>query len=117
MARGLLIPVTGPVVEVEVDDTLECLQALIGGFVEANPLPRFVDRHNRATCYVHADGKNRFEPNMRATDFLVPGVGLFMGDYVAGPLLLCGFDPHARLHADLPDVVVQRARLIEDEAG
>jgi hypothetical protein len=57
------------------------------------------------------------EPNMRATDFLVPGVGLFPGDYVAGPLLLVGFDPASGEHEDVPEGVEKRLRLIEREAG
>ena len=54
---------------------------------------------------------------MRATDFLVPGEGLMWNDYIAGPMLLCGFDIRTGEHALLPEGVVKRARLIEREAA
>lgn len=117
MSRALLIPVSGPVQEVQLDGTLQQLQQLVGGFVEANPLPQFVDPDDRATCYTHAQGKAECEPNMRATDFMVPGVGLFMGDYVAGPFIVCGFNPATGTNEDVPARVEKRVRLIENEAG
>jgi hypothetical protein len=55
---------------------------------------------------------------MRATDFMVPGVGLHYGDYIAGPLVLAGFDPETGDNAsEVPDGVERRARLIEREAA
>jgi hypothetical protein len=54
---------------------------------------------------------------MRATDVMVPGAGLFWGDYIAGPLLLCGFDARTGEHVDLSEPVIARARLIEREAA
>ena len=39
------------------------------------------------------------------------------GDYVAGPMLLCGFDPDTGKHAKLLDHVIRRARKIAREAG
>ena len=48
-----------------------------------------------ATAYVNEEGKfmpreidgkpGPGAPNMRATDFMVPGIGLMPGDYIAGP--------------------------------
>jgi hypothetical protein len=117
---ALLIPVEGPVVEVELDGTLEQLQALVGGgCIQAVPIPEFADRTGQSTGYVNDEGKFRadLEPNMRATDFMVPGVGLLYGDYVAGPFLLCGFDPETGDQAELPPTVRARARHIEAEAA
>jgi len=125
--KALLIPVTGPLVEVDLDGTLGQLQALVGGNIEAVPLPEFIGGSERATAYVNEEGKflprdvdgepGPGAPNMRATDFMVPGVGLFPNDYIAGAFLLCGFDAGTGEHADLPDPVLRRARLIEREAG
>jgi Domain of unknown function (DUF3846) len=119
---ALVIPVEGPLVEVELSpredgSTLAQLQELVGGYIEALPLPDFIEGADRATAYIDEEGKGIQEPNMRATDFLVPGVGLFWGDYIAGPLVLCGFDPRRGVHAELPEGVLRRARLIEREAG
>lgn len=118
--RALVIPVEGPVREVQVpqESGLGVLQELVGGYIEALPLPEFVNPDGRATAYVHAEGK--FEgagPNMRATDFMVPGIGLFMGDHIAGPMVLMGFDPEVGVNEDVPDAVVRRVRLIEREAA
>lgn len=119
MHSALLIPVEGPLQHVELDGTLAQLQKLVGGHIEAVPLPGFIRDSDHATAYINEDGKylDECKPNMRATDFMVPGVGLFPGDYIAGAFLLCGFDPSAGEHIDLPNAVARRARLIESEAA
>lgn len=118
---ALLIPVEGPVQEVILDGTLEQLQnAVGGGFIEAIPVPRFVDPTGHSTCYINEEGKFRpdLKPNMRATDFFVPGMGIQFNDYIAGPALLCGFSIQTGEHdVDLPKSVVDRVRLIEREAS
>jgi Domain of unknown function (DUF3846) len=115
---GMLIPITRPVEVVALDGRLEQLQDLVGGMIEAIPIPTFIDHKHRSTAYVNEEGKFLgLEPNMRATDFLVQGVGLHFGDHIAGPLLLAGFDPESGDHADLPECVAARIRLIEREAG
>jgi len=116
--KALLIPVEGPIEEVDLKGGLDELQQLVGGgLIEAINIPEFADRTNRTTGYVNEEGKYLFEPNMRATDFMVPGVGLFPGDYIAGPFLLCGFDPMRGEHDELPQSIIDRARLIEREAA
>ena len=117
--KALLIPAEGPVETIELDGTLEQLQKLVGGFVQALPLPTFIEGSERATAYVNEEGKfdPACQPNMRATDFLVLGVGLFFGDYVAGPMLVCGFNPATGEHVELPSSVERRIRLVEREAG
>lgn len=118
---ALVIPVEGPLFEAELvgESHLGTLQALVGGSIEAVPLPDFIVGGAKATAYVNEEGKYTpgCRPNMRATDFLVPGVGLFMGDFISGPLVLCGFDPDTGEHAELPGAVVARAQLIAREAG
>jgi hypothetical protein len=89
--KALVIPSEGPLFEVELtpdDDgsSLAQLQALVGGYIQALPIPEFVPGSDHATAYVNEEGK--FDPdcppNMRATDFFVPGIGIFAGDYIAG---------------------------------
>jgi hypothetical protein len=117
--KALYIPEQGAMQEVELNGGLAQLQELVGGNIEAVPLPEFITGSDRATAYVNEEGKfdSNCSPNMRATDFFVPGVGLFPGDYIAGPLVLCGFDPMVGEHAELPQAVIDRARLIESEAA
>lgn len=118
--KVLVIPPEGPVEVRAIADTLEALQGLVGGHIEAAPLPPFIEGQTRGTAYVNEDGKHDPEcaPNGRATDFMVPGVGLFWGDYVAGTLIVLGFDPRTGEHLpDPPEAAVRRARLIESEAG
>lgn len=121
MTKALLIPVEGPIESVELDGSLAQVQDLVGGgHIEAVPLPDFIKDADVATAYINDEGKFRddLKPNMRATDFMVPGVGLFWGDYIAGPFLLVGFDPSTGDHTDdLPKAVVERVRLIEREAA
>lgn len=115
---ALVIPVEGPLYEVELDGQLATLQAAVGGLIEAVPLPDFIRGSERATAYCHEEGKLEGLPiNRRATDFVVPGVGIMWQDYIAGPLVLAGFNPVTGDHAPLPDGVARRARLIEGEAG
>lgn len=121
--KALVIPVEGPLEEIELvpdenGSTLAPLQAAVGGWIEAVPIPDFVRDADSATAYINEEGKLEQLPfNGRATDFFVSGIGLFFGDYIAGPLVLCGFDPETGEHAELPEGVIRRARLIEREAG
>jgi Domain of unknown function (DUF3846) len=116
---GLVIPVSGPVEEVILDGGLEQLQDLVEGMIEALPIPDFIDPSGRSGAYCNEEGHLvGLEFNGRATDFMVPGSGIFWGDYIAGPFLLVGFDPRTGEHTShLPKSVVDRVRLIESEAG
>ena len=123
-ARGceaLVIPVAGPVRAIElgaVDGDLAMLQEAVGGFIEALPLPDFIADGDLATAYVNEEGKLRqLDVNWRATDFMVPGVGLFFGDFIAGPMVVAGFNPRTGSHAPLPPAVESRVRLVQREAA
>lgn len=121
--RALVIPVVGPVWELmipddDVDASLAALQDAVGGTIQAVPVPRFVAMADRATVYCNDDGKGLGLPfNGRATDFMVPGAHLMWGDYIAGALVVAGFDPATGEHDVLPEPVEARVRLIEREAG
>lgn len=119
--NALLIPQEGPVEEIELDGTLEQLQKLVGGYIEFVPLPGFLNPNGEHTvAYVNEDGKYNpaMKPNMRATDFMVPGIGLFVGDYIAGPMLLVAVNKTTGEHeGDLSQRIIDRVRLIEQEAG
>jgi len=121
MFKAVVIPVEGPVYEIEVGrpgaDDLAVLQEAVGGLIEALAVPQFINGSERATAYCNEEGKYVCKPNMRATDFMVPGVGLFPGDYISGPMVVCGFNPRTGNHAPLPTTVEARVRLIEREAA
>jgi hypothetical protein len=118
----LLIPVEGPVEELHIygpdGASLRQLQEAVGGYIEAVDLPDFIRDARRAVCYVNEEGKLTGLPfNGRATDLLVPGVGLMWGDSIAGPMVVCGFDADDGSNTDIPAGVERRIRLIESEAG
>jgi hypothetical protein len=96
---AVLIPadVNEPVGRITVEG-LAGLQAAVRGDIEAvdtavlGPL---------LTSYINADGKcNGCQPNPRATQLLGPG--LFAGDFIAGPLVVCGFDAGEGENRDCP---------------
>lgn len=94
---------------------LAALQEAVGGYIEALPVPpRFGG--DEATAYINEEGKYTCEPNMAATDFMVPGVGIFPTDYIAGPMVLLGYDPETGENADVPAVTRRRAMKIAREA-
>ena len=117
---ALVVPVEGPITEIELDpdaSNLKTLQAAVGGYIEAVAIPSFISCDDQATAYVNEEGKLLGLPvNRRATDFFVPAVGLFWGDYIAGPLVLAGFDPETGEYTALPKTIIHRIRLIEKEA-
>lgn len=127
MFKALVIPVKGPVYEIQVGadgGDLATLQDAVGGWIEAVPIPPFVEGRERATAYINEEGKyacrnedGTVAVNMRATDFMVPGVGLHFGDFIAGPMVLAGFDMSTGEQAELPQAVEDRVRLIEKEAA
>jgi hypothetical protein len=123
MSKAFLIPVTGPCREVVIDDgddgdSLGQLQALVGGYIEPIGVPDFIPGAEYGTAYINEEGKIfGLEPNMRATDFMVPGIGLSPRDYIVGNMVLLGYNPHTGENADVPEGMVKRAKLIEEEAG
>ena len=115
--KGLLIPESGPLEEVEFNGLADLQRLVGGGYIEAVAVPDHVDGAEKATCYVNEEGNFRADLgiNRRAMDFLI-GVGPFIA--IQGPMLLCGFDPRSGEHTDQPpEGVVKRARLIESEAS
>lgn len=121
--RALVIPAdkAEPVHELDVpeEDALSVLQKQVGGMIQAVPLPNFIGDGHKATAYINEEGKFDADcpPNMRATDFFVPGVGLFAGDYIAGNCVIVGFNPADGKHRDVPPLTERRIRLIEEEAS
>ena len=123
MFKALVIPVDGPVTELELghkDGDLSVLQEAVGGLIQALPVPVFIAPKGNATVYVNEEGKfdpERFPFNPRATDFLVPGLGLFKDDYISGTMVVAGFKPRYGTHGPLPHSCEDRVRKIEQEAG
>jgi hypothetical protein len=92
---------------------LKPLQDAVGGYIEALPVPDGDGgQREDATAYVNEEGKFTAEINRRATLFMFPL--LAAGDYIAGPLVVCGFDPrtgdHRQLPADLLDPLLRPPR-------
>lgn len=113
--KALLIPVEGPLQEISLDGTLEQLQQLVGGHIDALPLPSLVRDANHATAYIHGEGKFVYSGadgvNVRASAVMGP---MFMAlDYIAGPMLVCGFDPERGENAALPETVASYVRAID----
>ena len=120
--KALVIPVEGPLEEIDLPkatgESLKKLQEIVGGYIETVPIPSFIKDGNRATAIINEEGKYLPDcaPNMRATDFMVPGRGIGWGDYIAGNMVLIGYEGYGD-HCDVPEGVVARARLIEEEAA
>lgn len=106
--KALLIPVEGAARPVEVRNgdggaTLEDLQRLVGGDFETGPYPGRDD----VAPYWHAEGKyagaggQPLPRNERATGLLAPT--LFDGDWIAGDLVLLGFDAATGESRSLPE--------------
>ena len=89
--KALLIPAFGAVEEVE-QDGLGDLQRLLDGHIEALP----VDGRQDAAAYVNEQGLlEGLADNARATQLL--------GIQIAGPAVLCGFDPTTGEQQPIPD--------------
>lgn len=89
--KALLIPTTGPVTEVH-QDGLDDLQALLHGPIEGLS----IDGRHDAAAYVNEQGLlEGLADNSRATRLL--------GIRIAGPAVLCGFDPATGEQTPIPD--------------
>jgi hypothetical protein len=60
--KALVIPSEGPLFEVELTpdtdgSSLAQLQKLVGGYIQALPIPEFVPGSDHATAYVNEEGK------------------------------------------------------------
>jgi len=84
------------------DWTLDQLQSVVGGWIEALPCHR-----DDISVYGNDEAKYRGEDggpmplNETATAWL--GRLLFPGDYIAGPVVVIGFDPETGENAELPE--------------
>lgn len=115
----ITIPEQGPIVFARVESvSFEDLQALVGGYISSVPCPDFIEGSSHTSLFINDEGKFTCRPNMAATDFMVPGVGLFFGDFIAGPMVIVGFDPETGEDAhEIPQGVIDRVLLIADESG
>jgi hypothetical protein len=94
MANAILIPADPgkPIRTIQVGDLAD-LQRAVAGHIEAH-----VWKHDRpdVTCYLNDEGKFDGLPrNDRATSLL--GTVLFVGDWIAGNLLITGTDSQGEL--------------------
>jgi hypothetical protein len=105
---ALLIPVDpeAPIERVTVpahgDGSLNVLQSLVGGNIEAIRWPP----DPLVTCYVHEEGKFECPRNERATGLMHGVEGIYADDFIAGPFVLIGFNPDDGEHTDLNDTLL-----------
>jgi hypothetical protein len=96
--KALLIPALGPVEEVQQDGVRD-LQALLDGAVEGLP----VNGRHDAAAYVNEHGLlDGLTHNPRASRLL--------GVPIAGPAVLCGFDPATGEQTPIPDDLADAVR-------
>jgi len=110
--RAIVIPANAeePIHEIGLtgnpsDGYLDALQALVGGLIEAVPWSGAPDD---VTLYVNEEGKFDQDANPRndrATRMLRPGTGLFLGDWIAGALVIAGLDRRTGETVSLSDDV------------
>jgi hypothetical protein len=105
MMLAVVVPMVGEAHLLHLSETgsnLEALQGAVGGYIEAVPVPDGDGgQREDATAYVNEEGKFTKPMNRRATLFMFPL--LAAGDYIAGPLVVCGFNPRTGYHLPVPD--------------
>lgn len=92
-------------------DQLESIRRLTGGGkLHMYAIPKQLVGGKNTVAYVNADGRYTYRGtvNYRATLFMSPGLGLVSGDYIAGPMVVIGYDPRTAKHVDAPKSVVER---------
>lgn len=100
MRAIILNPGEAPIFE-DKDWSLDDLQAVVGGWIESLPTDR-----DDISVYGNDEAKYRGEDggpmprNQIATEWI--GHMLFPGDYIAGPVIVLGFDPETGENAELP---------------
>ena len=109
--KAIRIPAEDPpcVLFGEVRDSLDTYQALVGGLIEAIRLNGAVDEHgNRlpdAFGWINEEGKLIDLPhNIIATELFRRYGGLAAGDYIAGEVILLGWNEDGT-NADVPEWV------------
>jgi hypothetical protein len=77
---------------------LQDLNALVGGYIEA------IGLWPEVTAYLNEEGKlDGMLPNRRATQLARFTQAIMPDDYIAGPLVVIGFDPETGENRDIPD--------------
>jgi hypothetical protein len=81
----------------EGDSQLKSLQELVGGHIEAIGLAPNV------TAYLNEEGKLLNLPTNHAASVIALAAQAIMpDDWIAGPLVVCGFDPNTGENTDIP---------------
>lgn len=107
--KAAIVGVDGSVTEGD-RDGLDDLQKAVGGYIEALPFPMLGD----VTCYINEEGKMLDLPlNEFATGIHKPH--LMNGDYIAGPMVVMGFDPNEGENRPIPEPVWNALKLTEAE--
>ncbi len=107
ITRALLIPQDDalPIEALQLPaESLGALQKAVGGYIEAVALPAHIDKNRKATMFINEEGKydDDCKLNARATDMMVPGVGLHLYDYISGNVVIVGINYTTGENVDIP---------------
>jgi hypothetical protein len=96
---SIVIPVDEdePITRIVLGDGLAEKQAVVHGFIQAIDFETFPG----VTFYINEEGKFTEPVNPRATALLGPG--LFAGDAINGPLLICAWEFETDTYSDMPE--------------
>lgn len=109
---GLILRTDGTVNEIFVDNNLEPLQALVAGYIEV------VDIGHDASMILNEEGKLIPLPrNDNATLVARSMTHLAPEDWIAGDVLICGFDRTTGEFTDIPHDLSLAVRLSTAQPG
>lgn len=116
--RGLVVPVDGPGELRWLDPTLDALQAVLGGWLEAvGPGPAAVTPFGVPAesigwhAYCDEVGKLKNLPSNKLATQIAHVLGWPHGDVLCGPVVFLGDGPDGG-EADVPELVVQYAQVL-----
>lgn len=113
--KALRIPTDGRAEVVDVDVTLDWLQAQVGGLIEVVHLDRVLTDSGRrrvdADVYLNEDGKGLMLPlNAKATDLCALAIGGWVRDVIVGSIVVLGCPDEDGEDTAVPDAVIRIAK-------
>lgn len=112
--KAMLMPVDGKPELVDLDDSSQLaeLQKFVGGYIEALT---FRVQGREAVGWLNEEGKIQEPPlpyNQRATILARTYEAIMDGDYVAGPLIVTGFNPNNGENEDVPAWMIEHVEAL-----
>jgi hypothetical protein len=115
--KAVVIENTGNAALVDLDTSLESLQAVIGGYLQI--IQPMVPGYGKWHAYIDEEGKIKDRPrNFTADDIAVMlgWGGAVAGDFIVGPMVLLGETPDGE-EADVPQKVIDAVLAYYDRHG